>query len=215
MTPVSAMKLCGRVSSLPPKIGGSRWLCRLVANLISERMGPPDSLRCAEIFQTWQEELESSLLRGGSIAALVHGGCLLLDYVPVVAHGHQGHRWWQRKGWRSCWGLCVSSLLMACSRMVGDVPASPGLRRRGITLRRLEVRPCPGTLLSREDASSTEEPRSTLGGGHELLEVSDPVGAGGRNAAPSSTAGAQEMGPHHRHSEGHNQGIWVLKVRFP
>nr|XP_021142106.1 uncharacterized protein LOC110358142 isoform X4 [Columba livia] len=153
-----AMKLCGRVSSLPPKIGGSRWLCRLVANLISERMGPPDSLRCAEIFQTWQEELD---------------------------------------------------------RMVGDVPASPGLRRRGITLRRLEVRPCPGTLLSREDASSTEEPRSTLGGGHELLEVSDPVGAGGRNAAPSSTAGAQEMGPHHRHSEGHNQGIWVLKVRFP
>lgn len=55
-----------------------------------------------------------SLLRGGSIAALVHGGCLLLDYVPVVAHGHQGHRWWQRKGWRSCRGLWVPSLLMAC-----------------------------------------------------------------------------------------------------
>lgn len=34
--------------------------------------------------------------------------------------------------------------------------------------------------------------------------MNDPVGAGGRNAAPSSTAGAQEMGPHYRHSEGHN-----------
>lgn len=106
-----------------------------------ERTGPPDSLCCAEIFQTWQRGAgvslkysvcnmfssstpkkthnagiasRPSLLRGGSIAALVRGGCLLLDYVPVVAHGHQGHRWWQRKGWRSCRGLCVPSLLMAC-----------------------------------------------------------------------------------------------------
>lgn len=46
---------------------------------------------------------------------------------------------------------------------VGDVLASAALRKRGITLGMFEGRPCPGTSLSQEDASSTGE--ASWGGG--------------------------------------------------